>query len=623
MSSSKKRWDTRLRERATDEESLLEGGEDDKGPRAPSPEKDGLFVSDQQDGVTQSEEENEDDDEDDQEEGEFARGVELNAPRHQIMSISKVVELFSGEYLDLNPEYQREVVWSKERMSGLISSIMDNYYVPPVLFNMVEMQVDVAEGTGRRWKRVVVDGKQRLTSIRCFINGEIPVVDARGSKWYYADTFSATTGKEIHGHRILPNDVKAEFRQKSLVCYEFRGLSRSQEEDLFQRVQKGMALNYAEKFRATKGPWQELASLYKEDFKKVGKVCRDVRNSMFRNILTCFSQILEVDSRTSDVPKLKSSPAAISKVLSAPHLLTVRTKNQLRQVFTTFEKLLDERRSTFGNNGYTNVKTFAPVEMVSVAVLLYLFPERPRSTLHGDILYFRKEMRRAFTDLKLNAAVWKGAWNLLSTLESVRGATDGTTRLVSNNVRRSREADAGDASGHESDSSPESNGIVYRTRTPAKTVSGRRSTNTGQVTATAPMYPPQASAFTTPSGPGVTPMRQPPSASALRKTNMAGESAGSPRRALGRTDVATSIGRDPSPAVFPMRAAPPIPAKTTGPSKPTKPADGPDDTRIKVEHHDEHDDNGAEPPPHRSGRKRRTRLDLGEPSKRVKPPASP
>ena len=37
-------------------------------------------------------------------------------------------------------------------------------------------------------------------------------------------------------HRVLSNEVKRAFRNKSLVCYEYKNLTPDQEEDLFARV---------------------------------------------------------------------------------------------------------------------------------------------------------------------------------------------------------------------------------------------------------------------------------------------------------------------------------------------------------------------------------------------------
>jgi hypothetical protein len=36
--------------------------------------------------------------------------------------------------IDLEPEYQRDVVWTEARQEALIDSLFHNYYIPPILF---------------------------------------------------------------------------------------------------------------------------------------------------------------------------------------------------------------------------------------------------------------------------------------------------------------------------------------------------------------------------------------------------------------------------------------------------------------------------------------------------------
>ena len=48
--------------------------------------------------------------------------------------------------IDLEPEYQRDVVWSDLRQEALIDSLFHNYYIPPILF---ALRVD-DDGTERR-----------------------------------------------------------------------------------------------------------------------------------------------------------------------------------------------------------------------------------------------------------------------------------------------------------------------------------------------------------------------------------------------------------------------------------------------------------------------------------------
>lgn len=63
---------------------------------------------------------------------------------------------------------------------SLLISFAENFYVPPVIFNVEAIKAE--DGT-ERWKRTCVDGKQRLTSIRDFMKGRIPCHDRKGVTW--------------------------------------------------------------------------------------------------------------------------------------------------------------------------------------------------------------------------------------------------------------------------------------------------------------------------------------------------------------------------------------------------------------------------------------------------------
>ena len=79
----------------------------------------------------------------------------------------------AGKY-DYDTVYQREKVWSEETKSFLIDSIMKNYPIPPVF---LRMKIDSDTGVT---KYEVIDGKQRLTTIRDFIDGKIMLPDYFG-----------------------------------------------------------------------------------------------------------------------------------------------------------------------------------------------------------------------------------------------------------------------------------------------------------------------------------------------------------------------------------------------------------------------------------------------------------
>lgn len=70
--------------------------------------------------------------------------------------------------------YQRDKVWSDEKKSFLIDSILKNYPIPPVF-----LRLRIDEDTGATTYDVI-DGKQRLSTIKEFIEGKIQLPDDFG-----------------------------------------------------------------------------------------------------------------------------------------------------------------------------------------------------------------------------------------------------------------------------------------------------------------------------------------------------------------------------------------------------------------------------------------------------------
>ena len=67
--------------------------------------------------------------------------------------------------VDMNPDYQRSHVWSREQRQEYIGFILQGGTTPPIVINKTN-EVDCA----------VVDGKQRLTSICKWLDGEFPAL---------------------------------------------------------------------------------------------------------------------------------------------------------------------------------------------------------------------------------------------------------------------------------------------------------------------------------------------------------------------------------------------------------------------------------------------------------------
>lgn len=74
-----------------------------------------------------------------------------------------------------DPPYQRKSVWTDEKQSYFIDSILRNFPVPAIFLHR---KIDPDTG---RTSFDVIDGKQRLTAIARFINNEIPAANEYGA----------------------------------------------------------------------------------------------------------------------------------------------------------------------------------------------------------------------------------------------------------------------------------------------------------------------------------------------------------------------------------------------------------------------------------------------------------
>ncbi|KAF2762515.1 hypothetical protein EJ05DRAFT_4443 [Pseudovirgaria hyperparasitica] len=352
---------------------------------------------------------------------EFKASCALQEPSIVRRNMEDLITLLNTTCLDLNPDYQRDVVWTRKRMSSLIDSLIENYYVPPIIFNTIREDGP----NGPLVRRICVDGKQRLTSVSLFMSGQIPCHDTDRRSWYYCQRLDDTSARR----RILPDSWKRTFRNKEFICVEYESLSRAMEEECFARVQMGVPLSPAEKIRATNGPWQDLARSFEAEFSDIVTLASTDRSGGFRHVLTCFAQIIEMyhSSSPDGQPVFRGAYSALGTFVKNAPPLDPPTRNHMRKVFEIFRDINHTYPSTFQNNGYSHAKNFAPIEIIAVACLISKHHGRSIDLLKNDILLMRRLIRQEFQALTTNRKIWKTVWKFIEDLEQYSGATDGTT----------------------------------------------------------------------------------------------------------------------------------------------------------------------------------------------------
>ena len=152
----------------------------------------------------------------------------------------------------------------------------------------------------------------------------------------------------------------------------------------------------------------------------------------FRRIMICFAQIYECQDPTSGdgVPRIKHSIKATEKLCKDQDSLNSKTKQHLRFVFETFNKIIYENPEMFEGNSFRSTKTFSPIELVSVCVLISQWGDRrPMGMLKGDISALRDQLRAKHHDLRMSEPCWRTAWEYIEELERYRGTVDCSTSL--------------------------------------------------------------------------------------------------------------------------------------------------------------------------------------------------
>ncbi|MGP2502977.1 DUF262 domain-containing protein [Pantoea ananatis] len=144
-------------------------------------------------------------------------------------SVLELLEMLERKDLFVNKSYQRHAgLWPDGPASYFIDTILEKYPFPKIY---IYEYINPGE---RRMKKEVVDGQQRITTIKRFINNEFTV---KGDSKYSGRKFSE-----------LPDDVQDGFLSYSVSVDVIRNATRSEILQMFRRMNAyTLPLNNAEK----------------------------------------------------------------------------------------------------------------------------------------------------------------------------------------------------------------------------------------------------------------------------------------------------------------------------------------------------------------------------------------
>lgn len=176
------------------------------------------------------------------------------------LELEVVVRRIQEGELDLQPDFQRGEVWNVERKQRLVDTILRQWYVPAVY-------VITEEETSRE---VVLDGQQRLASVRDFFADRIPV---DGS----APPFDAEIAR-LGGLRYseLPPETQRRVRRFPLTVVSLYSYQPEEPYELFFRLNQHLPLTPSEKRNALYGPAQQQVKHLVGALTEAGLLTREV-----------------------------------------------------------------------------------------------------------------------------------------------------------------------------------------------------------------------------------------------------------------------------------------------------------------------------------------------------------
>ncbi|KAJ3850047.1 hypothetical protein EV368DRAFT_46100, partial [Lentinula lateritia] len=323
----------------------------------------------------------------------------LKRPRDATFSVRSLYDDMKRGLIDVNPEYQRDVVWKAEKQMMLIDSVFTNHYMPPIIFSVSY------EENGTEVTKICLDGKQRLTSLQL----------ETSKLWWFKNDESSTS--KTH-RNIIPERVRQSFRNRQIRCTEYEELDEEDEREIFRRVQLGMALSSAEKLRVRSTRHakfiNELRELYVTESGLAAPSFRwdRSRDADYRCLAQAVYALSKWGPERNTALKTTGTLSQVEKWLdddTSP--MSGEFANQVKRAFSILVQLtIDEELS----KPFLMYKKVSPMEIIGVVILIYVHsiiaPPLEKLTLPElsvAVAQMRQDVRREHKDIRLNDRVGK------------------------------------------------------------------------------------------------------------------------------------------------------------------------------------------------------------------------
>ena len=163
-------------------------------------------------------------------------------------SAKQIAGMVKNGKINFDHIVQRSYVWERSRKSALIESMILGYPIPPIFAKRID------DGTGKRGGNIyyIMDGKQRLSTVKEYLNDEFELTELPAIK--YIDSIS---GEEVEADiselrfSELPESLQDILKDVMFSITYFDNLTKEEERELFKRLNAGKPLSTKSKVLAS------------------------------------------------------------------------------------------------------------------------------------------------------------------------------------------------------------------------------------------------------------------------------------------------------------------------------------------------------------------------------------
>ena len=157
-----------------------------------------------------------------------------------VWSAKQISSMVKNGKIDFQHISQRSFVWERARKSNLVESMILSYPIPQVFARRIVGE----EGKRGSSLYVLLDGKQRLSTVKEFLNDEFALTKL-APVTYFDDELNEEVTLDISNKKFseLPDGLKDLLNTVTFNIVYFDNLTKEEEKTMFRKLNNGKALS--------------------------------------------------------------------------------------------------------------------------------------------------------------------------------------------------------------------------------------------------------------------------------------------------------------------------------------------------------------------------------------------